>query len=248
MTKTWMWFTKCSTNTWSDSKFICSWDYEVGFHSRCCRSIQDKVRLHEVQLWKQDTKLHEWGKTPNLLKDHQASGIMSNTVVFRLCSQVVDATKTIQKAKVREEFLKASKSLRERLKAAGFNGCYFDRTEKEPQRLCTREGWFTCQVLLEETKGADRPTAEWARKHDRFWDVRQKPLNQQNPSGTLGQSIKKKSCIVIFKELDLLLTTSTPLPLCCLLRDHLTRKCARRSTPSTPTAATRAGSSSAHGI
>ncbi|XP_041802474.1 DNA fragmentation factor subunit beta [Chelmon rostratus] len=60
-------------------------------------------------------------------------------------NEVVDATKTIQKAKVREEFLKASKSLRERLKAAGFNGCYFDRTEKEPQRLCTREGWFTCQ-------------------------------------------------------------------------------------------------------
>lgn len=32
------------------------------------------------------------------------------------------------------------------LKAARYNGCYFDRTEKEADRLCTREGWFTCQV------------------------------------------------------------------------------------------------------
>lgn len=60
-------------------------------------------------------------------------------------TQVHGATKTIQKAKVREEFLKTSKSLSEMLKTAKNNGCYFDRTEKE--RLCTREGWFTCQVL-----------------------------------------------------------------------------------------------------
>ncbi|KAF3860139.1 hypothetical protein F7725_000394 [Dissostichus mawsoni] len=62
--------------------------------------------------------------------------------------EVHGATKTIQKAKVREEFLKTSKSLSEMLKTAKNNGCYFDRTEKE--RLCTREGWFTCQGSYEQ--------------------------------------------------------------------------------------------------
>ncbi|XP_023257369.1 DNA fragmentation factor subunit beta [Seriola lalandi dorsalis] len=59
--------------------------------------------------------------------------------------EVDAATKTIQKAKVRAEFLKTSKSLVEMLKAARYNGSYFDRTETEPARLCTQEGWFTCQ-------------------------------------------------------------------------------------------------------
>ncbi|XP_039656053.1 DNA fragmentation factor subunit beta isoform X2 [Perca fluviatilis] len=106
--------------------------------------------------------------------------------------EVDGASKSIQNAKVRDEFLKASKSLAETLKAARHNGCYFDRSEKEPNRLCTREGWFTCQ-----------------------------------------------------KELGLVFS---PLLLGCLLRDHLSSKCASLSTPSTPTAAERAGLSSAHGI
>ncbi|XP_035513078.1 DNA fragmentation factor subunit beta [Morone saxatilis] len=64
--------------------------------------------------------------------------------------EVDDATKSIQKAKVKAEFLKASKCLVEMLKAAKYNGCYFDRTEKEPDRLCTREGWFTCQGSFDQ--------------------------------------------------------------------------------------------------
>ncbi|KAM7410976.1 hypothetical protein PAMA_021104 [Pampus argenteus] len=59
--------------------------------------------------------------------------------------EVDDAAKAPQVAKVRAEFLKTSKSLAEMLKSARYNGCYFDRTEKEPNRLCTQEGWFTCQ-------------------------------------------------------------------------------------------------------
>ncbi|XP_040922202.1 DNA fragmentation factor subunit beta [Toxotes jaculatrix] len=64
--------------------------------------------------------------------------------------EVDDASKTIQKAKVRAEFLKTSKSLVEMLKTARYNGCYFDRTEKEPDRLCTQEGWFTCQGSFDQ--------------------------------------------------------------------------------------------------
>lgn len=35
------------------------------------------------------------------------------------------------------------------LKEAKYNGCYFDRTDGGDHRLCTREGWFTCQVRPE---------------------------------------------------------------------------------------------------
>nr|XP_019945040.1 PREDICTED: DNA fragmentation factor subunit beta [Paralichthys olivaceus] len=64
--------------------------------------------------------------------------------------EVDDATKTIQKAKDRAEFLKASTCLAEKLKEAKYNGCYFDRTGKEPDRLCTQEGWFTCQGSFDQ--------------------------------------------------------------------------------------------------
>lgn len=37
----------------------------------------------------------------------------------------------------------------ETLKEAKYNGCYFDRTGHEDHRLCTQEGWFTCQVWQE---------------------------------------------------------------------------------------------------
>ncbi|KAF0036770.1 hypothetical protein F2P81_012082 [Scophthalmus maximus] len=59
--------------------------------------------------------------------------------------EVDDAAKTIEKVKFRAELLKTAKRLAEMLKAAKYNGGYFDRTEKEPDRLCTRDGWFTCQ-------------------------------------------------------------------------------------------------------
>lgn len=85
-----------------------------------------------------------------LLKNPQVSGRTSNSLAYGLCSQLGEATKSIQKAKVKAEFQKASECLGEMLKAARYNGCYFDRTEKEPDRLCTQEGWFTCQVLQEE--------------------------------------------------------------------------------------------------
>ncbi|XP_034552091.1 DNA fragmentation factor subunit beta [Notolabrus celidotus] len=76
------------------------------------------------------------------------SAYMKNNCESRIRSyfkEVGNATKSIQKAKVRAEFQKAADCLVEMLKKAKYNGCYFDRTEKEPRRLCTQEGWFTCQ-------------------------------------------------------------------------------------------------------
>jgi len=35
----------------------------------------------------------------------------------------------------------------DKLKSVKYNGSYFDRTEEEAaMRLCTKEGWFSCQV------------------------------------------------------------------------------------------------------
>ncbi|XP_061529364.1 DNA fragmentation factor subunit beta [Phycodurus eques] len=65
-----------------------------------------------------------------------------------------EATKSARKAKVRVECLQASESILEMLKSDKFNGRYFDRTQKEPHRLCTREGWFTCQGSFDQTKCA----------------------------------------------------------------------------------------------
>ncbi|XP_062248495.1 DNA fragmentation factor subunit beta isoform X2 [Platichthys flesus] len=64
--------------------------------------------------------------------------------------EVDDAAKSVQSAQVKAELLKASTCLVEKLKAAGYNGCYFDRTGKAPDRLCTREGWFTCQGAFDQ--------------------------------------------------------------------------------------------------
>lgn len=70
----------------------------------------------------------------------------SHSVSVCLWSQVEAAARTIQKAKVKAEFLKTSSSLVEMLRADRYNGSYFCRAEEEPDRLCTQEGWFTCQV------------------------------------------------------------------------------------------------------
>lgn len=34
----------------------------------------------------------------------------------------------------------------DKLKSVKYNGCYFDRREEAAVRLCTAEGWFSCQV------------------------------------------------------------------------------------------------------
>lgn len=60
--------------------------------------------------------------------------------------QVDAAAKTVQKETVRKEVVKTARRLAEMLKTARHNGGYFDRTEEEGERLCTRAGWFTCQV------------------------------------------------------------------------------------------------------
>ncbi|KAM6976947.1 DNA fragmentation factor subunit beta [Aplochiton taeniatus] len=58
--------------------------------------------------------------------------------------------KTIDKPQLRVEFKKSAECLVSKLKLAKYNGSYFDRTDKESNRLCTEEGWFTCQGAFDQ--------------------------------------------------------------------------------------------------
>lgn len=60
--------------------------------------------------------------------------------------QVDGHAHTIQHAREKGEYKKLAADLAEKLKSLRYHGNYFDRTEKELHRLCTSEGWFSCQV------------------------------------------------------------------------------------------------------
>ncbi|XP_041063044.1 DNA fragmentation factor subunit beta isoform X2 [Carcharodon carcharias] len=42
------------------------------------------------------------------------------------------------------------KKIKRQLQQTEFNGCYFDRRANYDRRLCTAEGWFTCQGAFDE--------------------------------------------------------------------------------------------------
>ncbi|XP_053307860.1 DNA fragmentation factor subunit beta isoform X2 [Spea bombifrons] len=45
----------------------------------------------------------------------------------------------------RDEYKRIVETMSSELKAVKYNGRYFDRTEQKANRLCTSEGWFSCQ-------------------------------------------------------------------------------------------------------
>ncbi|XP_066500825.1 DNA fragmentation factor subunit beta [Hoplias malabaricus] len=59
-------------------------------------------------------------------------------------------TRTIQGSRMKSEYKKVVVSLAEMLKSQRYNGCLFDRTEKDLHRLCTKEGWFSCQGAFDQ--------------------------------------------------------------------------------------------------
>nr|XP_003733376.1 DNA fragmentation factor subunit beta isoform X1 [Callithrix jacchus] len=48
-------------------------------------------------------------------------------------------------AEAQEEFLRVINSMCQKLRSVQYNGSYFDRGAKGGHRLCTPEGWFSCQ-------------------------------------------------------------------------------------------------------
>ncbi|XP_053481441.1 DNA fragmentation factor subunit beta [Ictalurus furcatus] len=59
--------------------------------------------------------------------------------------EVDSHARTIQNSKQKSEYQKVAASMAEKLKSMHYHGTYFDRREKELHRLCTKEGWFSCQ-------------------------------------------------------------------------------------------------------
>ena len=76
---------------------------------------------------------------------------------FRVCGQCsgmplplqVTSGASLVGAKSREEYLRLVGSMQQKLQAAQYNSSYFDRGAKAGRRLCTPEGWFSCQVSHE---------------------------------------------------------------------------------------------------
>ncbi|XP_043919506.1 DNA fragmentation factor subunit beta [Protopterus annectens] len=48
---------------------------------------------------------------------------------------------------VQKAYYSTVEQMSQKLKAIKYNGSYFNRTENDTRRLCTREGWFSCQIV-----------------------------------------------------------------------------------------------------
>ncbi|XP_036206365.1 DNA fragmentation factor subunit beta isoform X1 [Myotis myotis] len=59
-------------------------------------------------------------------------------------------------AQAREEYARAVAAMAQKLRAAQYNGSYFDRGAKASGRLCTPEGWFSCQGPFDMADCASR--------------------------------------------------------------------------------------------
>ena len=57
----------------------------------------------------------------------------------------VGAYSSLVGAEAQEEYVQIVEAMSRRLRAMSYNGSYFDRGAKA-SRLCTPEGWFSCQV------------------------------------------------------------------------------------------------------
>ncbi|KAM9299150.1 DNA fragmentation factor subunit beta [Gastrophryne carolinensis] len=57
---------------------------------------------------------------------------------------------------IREQYKNLIETLSHALKAVKYNGFYFDRTEDKTSRLCTAEGWFSCQGAFDVSDCASR--------------------------------------------------------------------------------------------
>lgn len=86
----------------------------------------------------------------------------------------------------REEFLRVLDAMGQKLRSVHYNGSYFDRGAAAGSRLCTPEGWFSCQVSMcpvtgRRGRGPGVPT-------DCVWEVRPWPLPAEpgSPVSLLG--------------------------------------------------------------
>lgn len=58
----------------------------------------------------------------------------------------VSSYASVVDAEAQEKYLRVVGAMGRKLRAVKFNGSYFDRGAQVGIRLCTPEGWFSCQV------------------------------------------------------------------------------------------------------
>ncbi|XP_012674582.1 DNA fragmentation factor subunit beta [Clupea harengus] len=58
--------------------------------------------------------------------------------------------RSVSSARHQAQYKKVQDRMTAKLKSAGYNGCYFSRTAKAAGRLCSTEGWFSCQGAYDE--------------------------------------------------------------------------------------------------
>ncbi|XP_040182488.1 DNA fragmentation factor subunit beta isoform X1 [Rana temporaria] len=86
----------------------------------------------------------------------------SSYMRFRCESRIRGYMKEVQSSaatvgpSAREEYAGLIGALNKELKSAEHNGSYFDRTEHKAKRLCTEEGWFSCQGAFDEKNCTSR--------------------------------------------------------------------------------------------
>lgn len=141
----------------------------------------------------------------------------------------------------------------DKLKSVKYNGCYFDRREEEAARLCTTEGWFSCQVSSACSKAEGLGSNK--RWHGLQWHERKETATwmlHRAVSSLAGwcRSICGLLLVSGSKRKDHAgARSSTPFIADVLFsRGPLTEMTARVSILSTPTATGKAESSSVPGI
>ncbi|XP_069805133.1 DNA fragmentation factor subunit beta isoform X2 [Dendropsophus ebraccatus] len=80
------------------------------------------------------------------------SSYMRNSCESRIRSYMkeVQSSAAAVDPAVRDDYKQLIESMCAELRAVKYNGHYFDRTEEKTRRLCTTEGWFSCQGPYDE--------------------------------------------------------------------------------------------------
>ncbi|XP_078498757.1 DNA fragmentation factor subunit beta [Lissotriton helveticus] len=84
------------------------------------------------------------------------------------------------------------------LKSVKFNGCYFNRKEEENRRICTSEGWFSCQGAFDaDDCGARHSINPYSNYESRVvfstWNLDHKIEKKRTIVPTLAKAVKEQN-------------------------------------------------------
>lgn len=81
---------------------------------------------------------------------------LRHSCASRMRSYLREASSAAGAGAAREAHRRLVDAMARKLRAAGYNGSYFDRGAAAGSRLCTAEGWFCCQGPFDEAECASR--------------------------------------------------------------------------------------------